>query len=419
MKKTAILLIMLALMISLSGCAATLRIEIDDTIESPQSNASGWLFNPIMKTDAGFYYSDTQGNLQLRYFDKATGLDIFLCAKPECQHDGGTFCPATGTGDSFEPVHTILYDGYLYIYGYEKDDENTTAVLYRANPDGTALNKLTDLITVTGSRFISFNDMKGIFIIHRGKAFVTFYTGNDFRGLIMIDLTTLNHEIIVESSFSIHGSQWSPDNLMAAGDYLYYTLMYSTKSFIYRYNIITGKHERMCGIQYMSTSYVIIGDEIWHSNTGGYIFIYDILTGEQRQFGGLEQYREATAYVNENGREIRERFHGCEIMYDGDYLYVSSESKMMAGFFTANRTKRIHIFTLGGEHLAAFTYEACTPYFAQMAVLDSVIYWQTPSRIDSCSVEGLLSGDYEWKTELEFQNLTSTAWLENWAERIR
>jgi hypothetical protein len=428
MKKITALLIILTFV--LSGCAGN-RIEIDNTIESVQSNVGAWMFNPIMEIDDGFYYSDIVGRnhqigelgLQLRYYDKATGADIFLCAKPECQHDGSDFCPATGSGSAFQPVHTALYDGYLYINGFEQSGETMTAVLYRANPDGTALDRLAALVSVTGSQFMYYHDFRGAFVIHRGKLFVAFYAGNDFRGLVMFDLETLKHEIIVEASFDTHGAQWSPDNIKAAGDYLYYTLTVRTQHYIYRYNIFTGEHERVCNVMGFWTPYIVIGDEIWHSRSGsgtgmGGITIHNMTTGESRNFDGLALYAEANVIVDENGRVRKENFNGCDIMFDGEYLYVSSNNIFTAGYFQPNRTKRTHMFTLDGEHLAVFHYESCNSYFAQMNILNGKVYWQTPSRIDSCRVEDLISGNYEWTTELEFQNLYMTESYTEWVKII-
>ena len=48
----------------------------------------------FMRTDKGYYYY-SEGQKGFRYYDIATGKDMFLCNKPECRHDGNAFCVAT------------------------------------------------------------------------------------------------------------------------------------------------------------------------------------------------------------------------------------------------------------------------------------------------------------------------------------
>ena len=59
-----------------------------------QGNRPGATGNAMMRTEKGFYhYNDSLGGF--RYYDAATGKEMFLCNKPECRHDGNEVCIAT------------------------------------------------------------------------------------------------------------------------------------------------------------------------------------------------------------------------------------------------------------------------------------------------------------------------------------
>ena len=106
------------MLISLAGCGEEKIISEDYN----EGNCGNLFMNPIMKTESGFYYSQSiYNNLSLHYYDSAHGNNMYLCNKPECRHDGNEFCAATS--DKFNVMETVLYGGSLYINVFEVDDD--------------------------------------------------------------------------------------------------------------------------------------------------------------------------------------------------------------------------------------------------------------------------------------------------------
>ena len=127
------------LAVLLSSCTSK-KVNYPDYISGNPSDIYG---NPIMETEDGFYTNLHSFNLSLCYYDKATGKAVFLCAKPECQHDGNKFCTATKKG--------VIYDGNIcksgeYVYyaasEYAENEEKEYYKLIRAKADGTEFTEL-------------------------------------------------------------------------------------------------------------------------------------------------------------------------------------------------------------------------------------------------------------------------------------
>lgn len=90
----------------------------------------------IMETEKG-YYTNTNGynGHMLRYYERDTENQIFLCAKPECLHDGNESCAATYK--NLKCINTLLYDGAIYTLAVE-DGDVISYSLYKAALDGTS-----------------------------------------------------------------------------------------------------------------------------------------------------------------------------------------------------------------------------------------------------------------------------------------
>ena len=89
MKKLILTLAAACIALTLTGCNNTTPTE-----DYLNTNKGSSAYHPIMKTENGYYYNDPMEGLGLKYHDNATGKDIYLCAKPECSHDGNSFCTA-------------------------------------------------------------------------------------------------------------------------------------------------------------------------------------------------------------------------------------------------------------------------------------------------------------------------------------
>lgn len=206
----------------------------------------------IMETENGYYYNygytgfDDEGNRVpythkqhlLRYHDKESGESILLCNKPECEHQGDDACVATYK--KLLLINSVLYDGYIYVYGLEDEDNVIRLNLYRATLDGSSMDLVGTVFEAenTIDKEIIYapldKKMKNAFIIHRGYAYLPYYlrigtASKGFKGggLIQMDLQSGKTNLLYELE---HLTSYYPYNLKACGDYVYMDLVGSTSS---------------------------------------------------------------------------------------------------------------------------------------------------------------------------------------------
>lgn len=222
----------------------------------------------IMETEYGWYMTGIGEEMCLRYYDNEQRKSVILCNKPECEHTGGDNCAATY--HNLMVVNACLYEGYVYLTGYEgisetiigsKEQDATeiadkiTYGLYRAALDGSSLDKVATVFETDNIQHQSVNPFRrvagaidyehddGSFIIHKGVAYVPVYIqlgegsmGLRGAGLYMVDLSTGKVKEI--EKYETLQSR-TPALLYGVSDYVYYYRFdYGTrKSFWYRYVI--------------------------------------------------------------------------------------------------------------------------------------------------------------------------------------
>lgn len=98
MRKVKYWVLVTLLSIGIAGCAKReegSEQKLESKLTAPVVAED---YNPgngsIMKTENGYYYYDVLSGA-LRYYDIASGKNMYLCNKPECKHDGNSFCVAT------------------------------------------------------------------------------------------------------------------------------------------------------------------------------------------------------------------------------------------------------------------------------------------------------------------------------------
>lgn len=406
MKRLAVAIYLIAVIIlGFAGCG---KVAVFD---AEQSNLGGRLLNPVMKTDKGYYFNNSQRySLSLRYYDKQTGETKFLCAKKECLHDGYGSCNATDK--NIEAMYTALYDNKLYIVGIENGNAFT---LYRAGLDGREFTRLVKLMEIPEG-FDEFFLSKGTFLIHRGQAFIPYNivnTANDgLVGMFMVNLSNLKYELVDERNRYYEYDE-GITAIKAAGDCVYYILNNSSADrkpkspVIKRYSIKNGKTEEIIRLDSSKTiniyNIALVGDELWYSikvldEGRSYIMIYDTLSGEEREFEG--------ELLNATYDENVSYFGFYDIMYDGTYLYVSENCYMHSYFYEEENAPQIYIYSLDGTRLAKFSHENAGGLMYSINVIDGKVYFQTDERIDSCPVKDILDGNVEWKTEVVIDDLS-------------
>ncbi|MBE6853011.1 MAG: hypothetical protein E7505_05995 [Ruminococcus sp.] len=245
--KTKKLFLSLLILILLGGC--DIKEVKDDFSKMPGDKPYNRV---VMETENGYYYNVCQ-NLSLRYKEKKTGKDIFLCAKPECMHDGNEKC--TATYNFLEISNSILYENNIYFVASIYDDETMGYALFKASTDGASLDKVGDVITIrqpqSSDDNISYSSSVNNFIIHKGYAYISYvlgqhsYTGFLGAGMIRMNITSGETESIY--SYDDYFSSSYADIMSACGEYVYYRLWgnSSADSGVYRYNTDTHEIEKI------------------------------------------------------------------------------------------------------------------------------------------------------------------------------
>lgn len=228
-------------------CILTLLCGCGKKIEEPDDEMSNHGYTAIMETENGYYYNygytvyamgepdsavTKYDKQQLRYYDKETGETILLCNKPECEHKGGDAC--TATFQNMTISNSILYDGSIYIYGREEDKNIIRFSLYRAALDGSSIDKVGTVFEAENTIGEAYSGRTspeqpgGLFIIHRGYAYLPYYLeigkgskGFMGGGLVQMNLKTGETKTIYEMEYKISPF---PYDLRACGDYVYMDL---------------------------------------------------------------------------------------------------------------------------------------------------------------------------------------------------
>lgn len=219
--------------------------------------------NAIMETENG-YYTNTpspDGGHMLRFYERDSEKQIFLCAKPECIHDGNEGCAATYK--DLKCINTLLYDGAIYTLAIE-DGDVISYSLYKAALDGTSFTKIGDAFSVSNSAGESYETMGGMyFMIHKGYAYIPYHImlgdstfGFAGSGLVKMDIVTGKTETLAsgENYFSAfpHGTA------VGSGNNVYYYLSTSRhddpNTGTYRYNTVTGETEKIADYTIIQTA---------------------------------------------------------------------------------------------------------------------------------------------------------------------
>ncbi|MDE7294108.1 MAG: hypothetical protein K2N72_06760 [Oscillospiraceae bacterium] len=228
---------MAACLMLLTGCGQSAQRNDELPEDTPWNNG----VNAVMETDMGWYTNMSRTNLlNLHYIDKDSGVDVFLCSRPECMHEGGSSCTATYNG--LETVNTVMYNGDIYFAAYEQDEETAGIALYRVTADGSSIDKVSDVYKIKFPRDDECKIGNEPFIIHKGYAYIPFdisksslpgFGGYIDSGLMKVNIYTGECSEIVsdeEGYFSPRARR-----LMGCGDFVYYDW-----SGTWQYDTVTG-----------------------------------------------------------------------------------------------------------------------------------------------------------------------------------
>ena len=239
--------------------------------ELPEDNQANHGTYKVMETELGYYYnlglvnsvqnekgltiSNRDNLMNMFFFDKETGIAVQLCDKPECHHQQTNDCVATY--NKLWVIGQDIYDGYLYTYGEERDDEISRFSLYRTALDGSAIDRVGVVMEAENkseSAYIikpdlTLGDFGDGMIIHKGYAYLPYYlrvgtTMKGFKGggIKRMNLKTGETETVFEMPDS-NGRY--PYQMIGDGDYIYFLMI--DKHFQqnwFRYDTKTGIYEK-------------------------------------------------------------------------------------------------------------------------------------------------------------------------------
>lgn len=134
----------------------------------------------LSMTDGGFFFSgqesaENYSGSAIRYYDEESGGTVYLCAKPNCLHDGSDFCTAT-TENYWLRSDPVYLDGYVYAVALDSrevrsnptDCDEFPTVLLRYSADGTEITPVAQ-IHMNDQQY----DMQANLIAHRGQLWIT------------------------------------------------------------------------------------------------------------------------------------------------------------------------------------------------------------------------------------------------------
>lgn len=239
----------------LCGCGAKDKNQTQDPAELPEDQPYNHDGFTIMETDKGYYTDSLAGlgdQIALRFYEKDSENQIFLCAKPECQHNGSDSCTATYKG--LTCLSSVLYNGAIYCLTLEKGS-TVTYSLYKAALDGTSFTKVGDVYSVSNSTGTEEMDHQQFLIIHKGQAYISYRlalgrgtTGFVGSGLVKMDISNGASELLWSGEKYFSGI---PQDLAGSGNYVYWSnLANNDEEGFFRYDINTGEIKRLWDKKY-------------------------------------------------------------------------------------------------------------------------------------------------------------------------
>ena len=432
MKKLLSTLAAACIALTLTGCNNTTPME-----DYLNTNKGSSTYHPIMKTEKGYYYNNNPtGSLALKYHDNTTGDDIYLCAKPECTHDGNDFCAATNKGSYV--LYMGMYESNIYIASLGAG-EGLHCKLLKASLDGTELTEICTFVQTANtpeSSIALYRDTHAM-VLHRGYACIPYtlvdrMAGIATTGLAIIHLSdgSVQYMPEYEHEHSIKAQANYYTNVIPYGDYIYYTM---SKTEFHRYNFKTGEDEILPFKESLTETYgdkfakkikdfdtyTIIDGKVWYFCGGikqapSTLFIYDPDANTTTLVEGFgEKLLAETTTYDYTGEPYSVSTNYCvspQPMYDGKYLYIVGQgfyaSDLVGGNIVADPDDYydmvVHILTLEGERLGGFVFPRTTT--CQVNIVDETFYMQTPEGTVYCSVADVIAGNIEWKELYQFKN---------------
>lgn len=409
MRKKAFALAMAALLL----CSCGAKQKKEELPEDTPYNHGGIInTNTIMETESGYYTGKVSRNddrLSLRYYERDTEKQIYLCAKPECLHDGSDSC--TATYKNLTCISSILYNGSIYNLTLDEGDPVTLSI-YKASLDGTSLTKVGDVFS-SGNSSNEEEIYKNVyFIIHKGYAYISYWitlSSSQFgfagSGIVKMDISNGKTEQLYtgENFFSSYAQ-----GLSGSGNYFYYSMSGTDdERGFYRYNTKTGETER-------------IWNKLPSDNTYGAIYP---VVGERKIFI-TEENNSQKWDVYSCGKERSEMERA---LTDGfDFVTGGFEEQISQVISYEDKIMVVHgltvsVFSEDGETLGEISCDLDDTFlFDRFSVFNGKLYfYDIFSKLEhekykdkyedivySCPIEDIVNGKGKWKFEYGVKSIS-------------
>ena len=289
-----------------------------------QGNRPGTMGNAMLRTEKGFYhYNDTLGGF--RYYDAATGKEMFLCNKPECRHDGNEFCVATN--GKYTVLDYCLYGEHLMVFAAELTE---TQVLYKVLVlalDGASMDEVATVLELERSPDMSLYASR--MYLHRNKALLTFATGASYEqedtmhyGAAILDLNAKKITFFDEEPLAKENAETT--GITAYGNYFYYCRKEGKKTVLHRRHIENGTDESCKLLTSFTGDYAVLEEDyiVYLRSSQKTLCTYRFSTGENEEkvmlYKKIPQYDIAGNLLF----ETEEGVPAQGLVTDGTYLYV-------------------------------------------------------------------------------------------------
>lgn len=287
----------------------------------------------VMKTEKGYYYykyvnQSEQGTSAFHYVDAATGKDIYLCNKPECKHDGNSFCVASN--EKYDIGQICLYSDRILATAIEETDTQFLWKLLAIALDGSEMSEVATYLTMDKA---ALGDGQlpilrgGQLPVHRNKAVIFLgaagqaYMDDTVQyGTAILDLDTGKVSYLDEEPLSRENSEVTGIN--AQGDYIYYCKAEGRKTVLHRYCVKDGTDtgfKLQPGFQGM---YVVVDEDniIYMRSMKNILYLYHPSTGESIEAKKMPEMQ--LQRPTDDGFALPISFDIALLMTDGTYIYA-------------------------------------------------------------------------------------------------
>jgi len=393
--------LLLTALVMLSGCGKE-EIPKEDYV---RSNPSTGAMNSIMRSDTGYYYcAANRRPLNLHYFDMESGQNIFLCSKPECRHDGDSFC--TATNDKYTVRSACYYGGSLYLNVVEETENDYLCKLLKVSPDGTELTEVVTYQTLNKTSLWVSNPEP--MIIHRGVAAIPYFLKSDteeifISGICFYDLNTGEQNFLPEYRLEgIGNSLKGYRRLSACGDYVYYCVQPERQYSLHRYSL-TEKTEEVLEFEGGFTGmYEVVDDNLlYYYWAGDNLYEYHTENKETVIHTMFLKDMEISGSISSTS--------SWDMMTDGTYLYIGEgvhfrrlDYGYLGMLVSDDGTETwvpsyVHVYDLELNEVAKVKFDK-TNYMEEsemysLAILDGIVYLRTEQTVFQCTLEDFLANE--------------------------